>query len=144
MRESSLTLWRKLSEIQPQRLEWSRGSVRRLLKDYEVCKSQVARGAKDGISMVPAGVLESVIISRRQVLHDLNKNNGTSMDEAQRVHALKELAGLNDEVHNVQRFEKMSRRQRCKEQTFRICRRSGHVVSSTLTGLVCVVGKEHL
>lgn len=40
----------KVSEIRPQRLdERSRGSVRMFLKDYEVNKSQVARGARDGI-----------------------------------------------------------------------------------------------
>lgn len=52
----------------PPRLEeLTRGSARRSLEDYDAYGSQEPRGAREDISLVPAGVLELLNLSQRQV-----------------------------------------------------------------------------
>lgn len=83
-----------VSEIQPPRLyELLREFARRDLKNFKASKFQLARGARESISMVPARVLELVDISQRRLLEDAY-NGGLPMNYVQCVHALKELGWI--------------------------------------------------
>lgn len=92
----------------------------------------MARSARKEIPMHLVGVLELLEAPQMHVLQD-SHNGGLPMNGCQCYHVLQDLAGLGDEIRDVQHFERMSRKRRV-----RVSDRSSGNESTVVTPLFLV------
>lgn len=78
--------------------------------------------------MVPAGALRLLNMSQPQVLRGMH-NGGLPMNEAQYVHVLRDLAGLNVRVRNAKSFGRKPRKRRAVKHKCWIRGCSSHVTA---------------
>lgn len=101
------------------------------LQDYENHKSKVARVAKGGISVAPAGVRGLTRMSHRQVMRDIH-NGGRLMDEHRCLLPLKKLARLHGRVEipvESQRMQRVEREPRKQGTCWTTCGSCDHIAA---------------